>query len=139
MSLSKEMQDVDLARRYPNMSEEDRIIQGAIDVYEEREWSRRGWSNNAGQEVCVLEAMNVSRYGKTKSSTWGIPKGVIERIHRAIYPDGSGNPYYERPSKPTKQELADDVIDWNDTGQDGKKKEVVKILKKALALGRKDQ
>jgi hypothetical protein len=131
------MRDNDLARRYPNLSKEDAIIQGAIDVYEERNWYRNGWNN--GQDVCILESMNVSRYGKIKSSTWGIPKGVIERIHRAIYGEEYEGEYREHIGKPTKDELASEVMEWNDTGEDGKKKEVIGVLKRALALGKKEK
>ena len=128
-----EMRDNDLARRYPNLPLEEQLIQGAIDVYEQKQWARGGWSMNGGEEVCILESINVARYGKGKSSDRGVPKAVLQRIHRAIWPERDTERY-------DKARLSSDIIRWNDTqDRTAPKKTVVSVLKKALALGREEK
>lgn len=141
MSLSSELRDNDLARPNPNvpnnnvkLSMEDEIIQGAIKAYDGLGWRKGGWSS--GDQVCILESLNVSRYGQKKGSYNGIPKKVIERVHRAIWPQRSTEGML-------KEQLASEVMHWNDAPTeyslhgDGvtsakDKKHVVSILRKAL-------
>lgn len=105
----------------------DDLLEGAIKVYEKRGWHRGGWSN--GDNVCILESVNVARFGRKKGSWNTVPKEVIERIHRAIFPDANRKGW-------DTGALASEVMRWNDMGKARDKEHVVSILKKALKLGK---
>lgn len=127
--MTEVLKEGEIVNKPPEPTADD-ILEGAIKVYEEKDWYGSGWGS--GNNVCILESVNVAR-GNPGAGVGGVPAEVVRRIHRAIWP--------EQDIKGRRKEtLAYDIIGWNDGGtasRAGGKKHVVSILKKARDLGKK--
>lgn len=116
----------------------ERSLLGAIDAIEKEGWTDQGWTNYDNQQLCIMNAVNVGHTGHKTTSGSRIPKKLVSLVHRAVFPDAELKKYGEERAT-DKGEMLNELIDWNDGGGAGSKKQVVGALKRALRIHRKEK
>lgn len=132
---------------FPKADEVDKIeetLLGAIDAIEKEGWTDAGWTDDQKNGLCILNAVNLAHTGHRTTNGKKIPAKIINLIHDQIWPNRDSwqyeeMKYYGDSESPSKDALADEIIEWNDGGEAESQSHVIRILKGALRRHRKEK